>query len=50
VPQNLRSFQEALEQAGFVVPYATLQLDSGLDDDRLTSPLPDGAVDGVSAM
>jgi HAD superfamily hydrolase (TIGR01549 family) len=34
VPQNLRSSQEALEQAGFVVPYATLQLYSGLDDDQ----------------
>jgi HAD superfamily hydrolase (TIGR01549 family) len=34
VPQNLRSFQEALEQAGFTIPYATLQLYSGLDDDQ----------------
>jgi phosphoglycolate phosphatase-like HAD superfamily hydrolase len=34
VPQNLRSLQEALEQAGLDVPYATLQLYSGLDGDQ----------------
>ena len=34
VPQSLRSLQEALEQAGFAIPYATLQLYSGLDDDQ----------------
>jgi HAD superfamily hydrolase (TIGR01549 family) len=31
VAQNLRSLQEGLEQAGIQVPYATLQLYSGLD-------------------
>lgn len=31
VPYNLRSFQEALQQAGFAVPLSTLQLYSGLD-------------------
>jgi hypothetical protein len=31
---NLRSLQEALEQAGFEIPYATLQLYSGLDGDQ----------------
>jgi HAD superfamily hydrolase (TIGR01549 family) len=34
VPQNLRSLQEALEQAGLDFPYATLQLYSGLDGDQ----------------
>lgn len=34
VPQSLRSVQEALEQAGFAIPYATLQLYSGLEDDQ----------------
>jgi HAD superfamily hydrolase (TIGR01549 family) len=34
VPQNLRSLQEALEQAGFEIPYAILQLYSGLDGDQ----------------
>jgi HAD superfamily hydrolase (TIGR01549 family) len=34
VPQNLCSLQEALEQAGLDVPYATLQLYSGLDGDQ----------------
>jgi beta-phosphoglucomutase-like phosphatase (HAD superfamily) len=34
VPQSLRSLQEALEQAGFTIPYATLQLYPGLDDDQ----------------
>jgi phosphoglycolate phosphatase-like HAD superfamily hydrolase len=34
VPQSLRSLQEALEQAGFDVPHATLQLYSGLDGDQ----------------
>jgi hypothetical protein len=34
VPQNLRSLQEALEQAGIRVPYATLQLYSGLDGNQ----------------
>jgi HAD superfamily hydrolase (TIGR01549 family) len=34
VPQSLRSLQEALERAGFAIPYATLQLYSGLDDDQ----------------
>jgi HAD superfamily hydrolase (TIGR01509 family) len=34
VPQNLRSLQEALEEAGLDVPYATLQLYSGLDGDQ----------------
>jgi HAD superfamily hydrolase (TIGR01549 family) len=34
VPQNLRSLQEALEKAGLDIPYATLQLYSGLDGDQ----------------
>ena len=34
VPQSLRSLQEALERARFAIPYATLQLYSGLDDDQ----------------
>jgi beta-phosphoglucomutase-like phosphatase (HAD superfamily) len=34
VPCNLRSFQEALGQAGLSVPFATLQLYSGLDGDQ----------------
>jgi phosphoglycolate phosphatase-like HAD superfamily hydrolase len=34
VPCILRSFQEALEQAGLSVPLATLQLYSGLDGDQ----------------
>ena len=34
VPQNLSSLQEALEQAGFDIRYATLQLYSGLDGDQ----------------
>ena len=34
VPQNLRSLQKALDQAGLQVPYATLQLYSGLDGDQ----------------
>jgi phosphoglycolate phosphatase-like HAD superfamily hydrolase len=34
VPSNLFSLQEALEQAGFAIPYATLQLYSGLDGDQ----------------
>ena len=33
VPQSLRSLQKALDQAG-LVPYATLQLYSGLDGDQ----------------
>ena len=31
---NLRSFQESLEQMGYVVPFETLQLYSGLDGDQ----------------
>jgi HAD superfamily hydrolase (TIGR01549 family) len=34
VPQTLSSLQEALEQAGFDIGYATLQLYSGLDGDQ----------------
>jgi len=34
VPQNLRSLQEALEEAGVDMPYATLQLYSGLDGNQ----------------
>jgi phosphoglycolate phosphatase-like HAD superfamily hydrolase len=34
VPQNLRSRQEALERAGIDVPYAALQLYSGLDGNQ----------------
>jgi phosphoglycolate phosphatase-like HAD superfamily hydrolase len=34
VPQSLRSLQKALDQAGLQVPYATLQLYSGLDGDQ----------------
>ena len=34
VPQNLRSLQEALEQAGIELPYAALQLYSGLDGNQ----------------
>jgi HAD superfamily hydrolase (TIGR01549 family) len=34
VPQNLRSLQEALKQAGFEVPYETLQPYSGLDGNQ----------------
>jgi phosphoglycolate phosphatase-like HAD superfamily hydrolase len=34
VLHNLRSFQEALEQAGLTVPFTTLQLYSGLDGDQ----------------
>ena len=34
VPQNLRSLQKALDRAGLQVPYATLQLYSGLDGDQ----------------
>ena len=34
VPHNLRSLQEALEQAGLTVPFTTLQLYSGLDGDQ----------------
>jgi phosphoglycolate phosphatase-like HAD superfamily hydrolase len=34
VPQNLQSLQDALERAGYRVPYQTLQLYSGLDGDQ----------------
>jgi beta-phosphoglucomutase-like phosphatase (HAD superfamily) len=34
VPQNLRSLQQALHQAGLEIPYATLQLYSGLDSNQ----------------
>jgi phosphoglycolate phosphatase-like HAD superfamily hydrolase len=34
VSYNLRSFQESLEQMGYVVPFETLQLYSGLDGDQ----------------
>jgi phosphoglycolate phosphatase-like HAD superfamily hydrolase len=34
VPQNLRSRQEALERAGIDLPYAALQLYSGLDGNQ----------------
>ena len=34
VPQNLRSLQEALERAGIDMPYAALQLYSGLDGNQ----------------
>ena len=34
VPQNLRSLQEALEEAGVDMPYAALQLYSGLDGNQ----------------
>ena len=34
VPQNLRSLQDALERSGYLVPYQTLQLYSGLDGDQ----------------
>jgi beta-phosphoglucomutase-like phosphatase (HAD superfamily) len=34
VPQHLRSFAEALAQAGFEVPYETLQPYSGLDGNQ----------------
>jgi len=34
VPQNLRSLQEALEEAGIDVPYEALQLYSGLDGNQ----------------
>ena len=34
VPQNLRSRQEALERAGIELPYAALQLYSGLDGNQ----------------
>lgn len=34
VPSNLMSFQEALEEAGLAIPFATLQLYSGLDGDQ----------------
>lgn len=34
VPSNLRSFQEALEQAGLSVASSTLQFYSGLDGDQ----------------
>ena len=34
VPQNLRSLQEALEEAGIDVPYEALQLYSGLTATR----------------
>ena len=37
VPQSLRSLQKALDQAGLQVPYATLQLYSGLDGDQTLS-------------
>jgi phosphoglycolate phosphatase-like HAD superfamily hydrolase len=42
VPQNLQSLEEALEQFGHRVPYTTLQLYAGLDDNQtLQLVLPD---------
>ena len=42
VPQSLRSLQKALDQAGLQVPYATLQLYSGLDGDQTLQILEPG--------
>jgi phosphoglycolate phosphatase-like HAD superfamily hydrolase len=44
VRQNLRSLQEALDHFGILVPYATLQLYSGLDGDQ-TLQIVDPALD-----